>query len=80
MSDRTEQPLYRCGTLTYTRLGLITLFAYLLWGDFCYAMVNLMVPTLLPMVLCAITPPSPRRLTPTACWWRPLPTCWLWPC
>ena len=51
MNDRAQLPLYRCGTLTYTRLGLITLFIYLLWGDFCYAMVNLMVPTLLPMVL-----------------------------
>lgn len=30
------QPIHRCGTLTYTRLGLIQLFGWLLWGDFCY--------------------------------------------
>ena len=27
---------YKCGTLQYTKAGLFVLFAWLLWGDFCY--------------------------------------------
>ncbi len=42
---------YRCGTLTYTRLGLINLFVWLLWGDFCYTIMATMMPTLVPLML-----------------------------
>lgn len=28
--------VFRCGTLTYTRRHLAVLFFWLLWGDFCY--------------------------------------------
>ena len=30
------QPIYRCGTLEYTKLGLIQMFIWMLWGDFCF--------------------------------------------
>jgi len=33
-------PLYKCGTLTYTRAGLIAIFAWLLWGDFCFTLME----------------------------------------
>lgn len=40
-SPSTDTPasgpgIYRCGTLTYTRRHLAVLFFWLLWGDFCY--------------------------------------------
>ncbi|MBE6366742.1 MAG: SLC45 family MFS transporter [Lentisphaerae bacterium] len=48
----TDNPsIYRCGTLQYTFKGLIYLFVWLLWGDFCYTMMELLIPTLLPVVL-----------------------------
>ena len=42
---------YRCGTLQYTKKTLIYLFIWMLWGDFCYTMMELLIPTLLPVVL-----------------------------
>lgn len=35
---KSHQIKYRCGTLAYTTAGLISLFAWLLWGDFAWAM------------------------------------------
>jgi MFS family permease len=34
------QKTYQCGTLTYTRPALVVLFFWLLWGDFCYVMME----------------------------------------
>lgn len=42
---------YHCGTLTYTKIGLIGLFASLLWGDFCYTLMESIVPSILPLKL-----------------------------
>lgn len=42
---------YRCGTLSYTKAGLINLFIWMLWGDFCYVLMEMLIPTLLPIVL-----------------------------
>ncbi len=42
---------YRCGTLVYTKMGLISLFSWLLWGDFCYILMEKVVPTLVPLKL-----------------------------
>ena len=42
---------YHCGTLTYTKMGLFALFAWLLWGDFCYTMMEAVVPSILPLKL-----------------------------
>ncbi|MEI8245714.1 MAG: MFS transporter [Lentisphaerota bacterium] len=46
-----SKPLYRCGTLTYTRVGLIALFGWLLWGDFCFTLMEAIVPSVLPFKL-----------------------------
>jgi len=42
---------YHCGTLTYTKMGLFVLFAWLLWGDFCFTMMETVVPSILPLKL-----------------------------
>ncbi|MEI8246443.1 MAG: hypothetical protein WCI51_11460 [Lentisphaerota bacterium] len=42
---------YHCGTLTYTKMGLFVLFAWLLWGDFCFTMMEAVVPSILPLKL-----------------------------
>ncbi len=45
------QKRYRAGTLVYTRAGLVTLFAWLLWGDFIYTFMEAVLPSLLPVLL-----------------------------
>ncbi|MCX6984583.1 MAG: MFS transporter, partial [Lentisphaerae bacterium] len=42
---------YHCGTLTYTKAGLVALFGWLLWGDFCYTLMEAVVPSILPLKL-----------------------------
>ena len=42
---------YYCGTLTYTKIGLIVLFAWLLWGNFCFTLMEAVVPSILPLKL-----------------------------
>lgn len=49
--DAKGRRIYRCGTLTYTMSGLITLFAWLLWGDFCFTFMEAVVPSILPLKL-----------------------------
>lgn len=39
----------RVGTLVYTKLGLVSLFAFLLWGDFCFTLMEHVVPAILPL-------------------------------
>lgn len=46
-----EKKTYHCGTLTYTKVGLFALFAWLLWGDFCFTMMEAVVPSILPLKL-----------------------------
>ena len=43
--------VYRAGTLVYTRAGLVTLFGWLLWGDFIYTFMESVLPSLLPVLL-----------------------------
>ena len=45
---------YHCGTLTYTKIGLFMLFAWLLWGDFCFTLMEAVVPSILPLKLKAL--------------------------
>jgi MFS family permease len=57
--NATVKPLkgskpYRCGTLTYTKAGLAAVFAALLWGDFCYVLMDSVVPSILPLKLKAL--------------------------
>ena len=51
MTDGTSAPAYRCGNLAYTRRGLVALFAWLLWGDFCFTLMEAVVPSVLPLKL-----------------------------
>jgi MFS family permease len=49
---------YHCGTLTYTKAGLLALFAWLLWGDFCFTLMEAVVPTIMPLKLKALGCPN----------------------
>ena len=50
-SATSAQPQYRCGTLVYTRKTLVALFGWLLWGDFCFSMMEIVLPNILPLKL-----------------------------
>lgn len=41
--------LYRAGTLTYTKPALAILFFWLLWGDFCYVLMESVLPDIMPL-------------------------------
>ena len=47
----TGEKKYHCGTLTYTKFGLVILFSSLLWGDFCFNLVQNILPVALPLKL-----------------------------
>ena len=47
----THDRTYHCGTLTYTKAGLGALFGWLLWGDFCFTLMEAVVPSILPLKL-----------------------------
>lgn len=40
---------YQAGTLTYTRPALVVLFFWLLWGDFCYMLMEAVTPSIMPL-------------------------------
>ncbi len=46
----SRQPkVYHCGTLTYTSRHLFILFFWLLWGDFCYMLMETVTPSIMPL-------------------------------
>jgi hypothetical protein len=47
----TEAAEYRIGTLSYTKHGLFMLFAYLLWGDFCFTLMEQVFPSVTPLTM-----------------------------
>src|SRR4051812_8128449 len=49
---------FKVGTLTYSKAGLITLFLFLLWGDFCFTLMETVVPSILPLKLNSIGAPN----------------------
>lgn len=49
---------YSCGTLLYTKAGLFTLFTWLLWGDFCFSLMEAIWPNILPLMLRAEGTPN----------------------
>ena len=55
---QSGEKIYKCGTLTYTKLGLISLFCWLLWGDFCYSVMELMAPNIVPLKLRELDAPN----------------------
>ena len=50
-AENSSPNLYRIGTLSYTKTALITLFVWMLWGDFCFWMMEALTPTLLSLML-----------------------------
>ncbi len=44
-------PVYRAGSLTYDRRGLIGVFGWLLWGDVVFTLIDNIEPTILPVIL-----------------------------
>lgn len=46
-----KQPQWRVGTLTYTRAGLVSVFAWLLWGDFAWMIKERALWPLVPLIL-----------------------------
>lgn len=50
LGPQSAPPLFRAGTLSYTRFGLVMLFFWLLWGHFVYMLME-SVPGLLPLLL-----------------------------
>ncbi len=53
-----ETPTIRCGNLIYTRRGLLVIFAWLLWGDFCFTLMEAVVPSILPLKLKELSSPN----------------------
>ncbi len=49
---------YRVGTIQYTRAGLATLFVWMLWGDFCFTLMEAVIPSILPLRLKALGAPN----------------------
>jgi MFS family permease len=79
-SETGGQPkTWHCGTLRYTKAGLLVLFGWLLWGDFCYTLTQAVVPSVLPLKLKALDTPNwllamimstlPGVLNMTVCPW-----------
>jgi MFS family permease len=44
-----QPKIWRAGTLTYTRRSLALLCLWLLWGDFCFVLMETVVPSLMPL-------------------------------
>jgi len=53
-----QSRIYHCGTLTYTRQQLAKLFFWLLWGDFCFILMETVVPSILPLKFKALGTPD----------------------
>jgi hypothetical protein len=53
---------YRVGTLIYTTKGLAILFLWLLWGDFCYTILEAVVPRILPLLMKSLDTSIPPQV------------------
>lgn len=53
-----ENPVFRCGSLIYSKKGLFVLFAWMLWGDFCFTIMEAVVPSVLPLKLRGLDAPN----------------------
>jgi len=53
-----KHPIYYVGTLVYSRAGLAWIFMWLLWGDFCFTMMELVVPQVVPLRLKELDAPN----------------------
>lgn len=50
-SPEVEKKTWTVGTLTYTKMGLLVLFCWLLWGDFCFTLMERLRPAIMPLFL-----------------------------
>jgi len=50
--------LYRAGTLTYTAAGLATLAFWLLWGDFCITIMEVVWQSIVPLKIKELGAPN----------------------
>ncbi len=57
-AEGSSPQTFRCGTLTYTKIGLVSLFVWLLWGDFCFTIMETVVPSILPLKLKSLNCPN----------------------
>lgn len=51
-------PLFYVGTLVYSKAGLAWLFMWLLWGDFCFTLMETVVPSIVPLRLNELKAPN----------------------
>lgn len=56
--ESPKHPLYYVGTLVYSRAGLAWVFMWLLWGDFCFTMMETVVPSIVPLRLNELQSPN----------------------
>ena len=57
-ASEPQPVVYKVGTLTYTWRSLVVLFAWLLWGDFCWTMMEAVVPSIMPLKLRSLDSPN----------------------
>lgn len=50
--------VFRCGSLIYSKKGLFVLFGWMLWGDFCFTLMEAVVPSILPLKLRSLDAPN----------------------
>jgi MFS family permease len=43
-----KQATFKCGTLIYSKKGLMLMFAWLLWGDFCFTLMETIAGSVMP--------------------------------
>lgn len=61
MSDAPQpaaRKVYQAGTLTYSLGGLVALFFWLLWGDFCYMLTGVVWRNIIPLQIKALEAPD----------------------
>ena len=56
--NKNSSKQYSVGTLRYTPRGLAVLFAWMLWGDFCFTLMEAVVPSILPLKLRSLESPN----------------------
>ena len=49
---------YSVGTLTYTKASMLALMLWLLWGDFCFMIMEVVVPGVMPLTLRTLDAPN----------------------
>ena len=56
--DCAERPRFSVGTLIYSKAGLASLLMWLLWGDFCFTMIETVMPSIVPLRLKELESPN----------------------